>query len=192
MNNKNLQQTVEAAYQACNGEQIRRIMKQIARFHRIQASEGYRQAAFAADQILGQLGVKHQIRTYPADLKKKCFTQTMFREWNCTEAWLKLTEPWKESLANYTLEEMSLIQRSAAGDFSKEDVPVVYIPDEISPEEWKENIGGKVIFVENGFERWTERIVREQATGHHYGFHAGNQAGSCQCQRGSETPGSSC
>ena len=163
MNNKNLQQTVDAAYQACNGERIRRIMKQIARFHRIQASEGYRQAALAAEQILGQLGVKHQLHTYPADLKKKCFTQTMFREWNCKEAWLKLTDPWKEELANYTLEEMSLIQRSAAGDFSKEAFPIVYIPDEISPEEWKEDISGKVIFVENGFERWTERMVREQA-----------------------------
>ncbi len=163
MNNKNLQHTVETVYQNCDGKRIHRIVKQIARFHRIQASEGYRQAAFTAGQILGQLGVKHQIRTYPADLKKKCFTQTMFREWNCSEAWLELAAPWKECLANYTLEEMSLIQRSAAGDFSKEDIPVVYIPDEISPEEWTEDIRGKAIFVENGFERWTEKMIREQA-----------------------------
>ena len=163
MENKKIKQTVGLTYQACEGERIRRIMNRIAGFHRIQASKGYRQAAFVADQILEQSGVQHRIRQYPADLKKKCFTQTMFREWNCSGAWLKITAPWKETLADYRLEEMSLIQRSAAGDFSKEDIPVVYIPEEVSPEELTEDIRGKAIFVENGFERWTEKMIQEQA-----------------------------
>lgn len=163
MENRKIQQTVGLTYQFCDGERIRRIMKQIARFHRIQASQGYRQAAFVAEKIFEQSGVQHQIRKYPADLKKKCFTQTMFREWNCNSAWLKITAPWKETIADYRLEEMSLIQRSAAGDFSKDDIPVVYIPSNVSPEELTEDICGKVIFVENGFERWSEKMIQEKA-----------------------------
>lgn len=163
MEKKKIQQTVNYISQACDGERIYRAMKQIARFHRIQASKGYREAANVADQIFAQAGLHHQISMYPADLTKQCFTQTLFREWNCSEAWLKLTAPWNETLCDFRFEEMSLIQRSAAGDFTKEEIPVIYISDDISPETLTEDISGKAIFVEHGFERWTEKVIQEKA-----------------------------
>lgn len=147
----------------CNGDRTYKIMKQIARYHRIQASEGYREAAEKASAILKHRNVGNVIKKYPADLKTTCFTQKMFREWNCTEAWLDITAPWNERAADYSIEEMSLIQRSAAGDFSKEDIPVVYIPAHVSPEEYGETIRGKVIFVENGFDRWLNKMMDENA-----------------------------
>lgn len=154
---------VDTIYDSCDGDRTHKIMKQIARYHRIQASEGYRQAALTTNNILNQLGVKSEVKSYPADLKTKCFTQTMFREWNCTEGWLDITSPWKERGANFSVEEMSLIQRSAAGDYSMEDIPVLYIPDGVSPEEFKEDITDKIIFVENGFDRWTTKMMEQKA-----------------------------
>ena len=125
---------VDKIYHSCDGDHTHKVMKQIARFHRIQASEGYRQAAVVTSNILCQQGIKNEMRSYPADLKTKCFTQTLFREWNCKEGWLDITFPWKARVANFSVEEMSLIQRSAAGDFSKEDIEIVYIPGNVVPE----------------------------------------------------------
>lgn len=163
MNYNRIFGVVDRLNTACDGERIHKIMKQVARYHRIQASEGYRQAAVLSNEILRQRNVESEIKRYPADLKTFCFTQKMFREWNCREGWLNLTAPWKEQAANYSVEEMSLIQRSAAGDFSKEDIPVVYIPDQVVPEEYKEEIRGKIIFVENGYDRWVKKIMEEEA-----------------------------
>lgn len=161
MKHKKIFDIVDTLLTFCDGDRAYNIMKQISRYHRIQASEGYRQAAMKASEILEHRNVKNEIKKYPADLKTTCFTQKMFREWNCTEAWLDIMTPWKERAADYSVEEMSLIQRSAAGDFSGEDVPVVYIPAHISPEEYSENISGKIIFVENGFDRWLKKMMDE-------------------------------
>lgn len=161
MEHKKIFGIIDTLNSSCDGERIHKIMKQISRYHRIQASEGYRQAAATASEILRQRNVENRIKSYPADLKTSCFTQKLFREWNCTEGWLDITAPWKERAANYSVEEMSLLQRSAPGDFSEEDVPVVYIPDQISPEEYKGEISGKIIFVENGYDRWVKKMMEE-------------------------------
>lgn len=163
MEHKKIFDVVDTLYKFCDGNRTYRMMKQISRYHRIQASEGYRQAAVKVSEILEQRKVKNEIKKYPADLKTACFTQKMFREWNCTEAWFDITAPWKERAADYSTEEMSLIQRSASGDFSGEDIPVVYIPDDISPEEYSGKISGKIIFVENGYDRWLKKIMDENA-----------------------------
>lgn len=163
MTNTKIFDVVNKIYSACNGDKTHKVMKQIAGFHRIQASKGYRQAADAVSNILSQQGVLHEIKSYPADLKTYCFTQKMFREWNCREGWLDITFPWKERVASFSIEEMSLIQRSASGDFSGEDIEIVYIPNECSPEKFEENISGKIIFVENGFDRWISKMMEENA-----------------------------
>lgn len=159
MGNTKIFDIVDTIYRSCDGDKIHKVMKQISRFHRIQASEGYRQSALVASDILRQHGIENEIKSYPADLKTKCFTQTMFREWNCSEAWLDVTSPWKERLACFSIEEMSIIQRSADGDFLNEDVEIVYIPENVTPESITEDLVGKIIFVENGFDRWVSKMM---------------------------------
>ncbi len=144
-------------YDHCEGKRAFFAMKEIARYHRIQASEGYREAAEASCGLLRAAGLKARILNYPADLKSVCFTQRIFREWNCKEAWLDLTFPWKERAACFSREEMSLIQRSAPADYSQADLPVVYVPDDMEPERFDMDMEGKLLFVENGFDRWTEK-----------------------------------
>lgn len=163
MESTKIYDVVNKIYHACNGDKTHKVMKQIARFHRIQASEGYRQAAVLTSSILSQSGVINEIKSYPADLKNSCFTQTMFREWNCKEGWLDLTFPWKERIADFCVEEMSLIQRSAFADYAEENVEIVYIPNGVSPEEFQEDIRGKIIFVEQGFDRWISKMMEEKA-----------------------------
>lgn len=145
-------------YNCCQSERAFRMVKEIAQYHRIQASRGYREAAKASCRLLRDAGLEARILSYPADLKKVCFTQRMFREWRCEEAWLELTFPWKERMACFSREEMSLIQRSAPADYSGRETPIVYVPDDADPESFEGDIEGKILFVENGFERWIQKV----------------------------------
>lgn len=154
---------VEKIYRQCDGDQVHGIMSKIAAHHRIQASEGYRQAADEACEMLRQEGIKSEVHSYPADLKHKCFTQKLFREWNCQEAYLDLTFPEYERAALFSEEEMSLIQRSAAGDYREKDIPILYVPDDVSPEDYTEDITDRIVFVENGFARWERRLQEGHA-----------------------------
>lgn len=149
---------INEIYKACEGERAFQAMKKIARYHRIQASKGYREAAKASSAFLKAAGLKTRILSYPADLENVCFTQCIFREWNCREAWLTLTFPWKEQAALFSKEEMSLIQRSGAADYSDRDLAIVYVPKDVSPESFEEELEGKILFVENGYERWLEKV----------------------------------
>ena len=152
---------INEIYGQCQEERAFRIMKEVARHHRIQASEGYREAARASWELLKAGGLSARILSYPADLQNVCFTQRIFREWNCKEAWLELTFPWKESMACFSKEEMSLIQRSAPGDYADQDLPILYVPDEVDPESYTDSLEGKLLFVENGYECWIKRVSEE-------------------------------
>lgn len=149
---------INEIYKGCESERVFQTMKEIARYHRIQASEGYREAAKAVYEILKTAGLKTRILSYPADLKNVCFTQRIFREWNCREAWLDLTFPWQERAAWFTKEEMSLIQRSGAADYSNQDIPILYVPEDGLPESYEGDLKGKILFVENGYDRWVEKV----------------------------------
>lgn len=149
---------IKEIYKGCESERAFGTMKEIARYHRIQASRGFREAAKASCDLLKAAGLKTRILSYPAELKNVCFTQRMFREWNCREAWLELTFPWKERAAWFSKEEMSLIQRSGAADYSNKDLPVIYVPEDVSPESFQGDLEGKLLFVENGYERWVEKV----------------------------------
>jgi hypothetical protein len=109
--------------------------------------------------------VEADLRSYPADGKTSCFTQKLFKEWNCTEGWLEITAPWQERLADFGKEEMSLIQRSAAKDFSQEDVPIVYVAAGTDIQDFNIPLTGKLLFVENDFQTWCEPAMALGAVG---------------------------
>lgn len=158
-----LRQIVQCMDGACRPERLWNTLQTITRHHRIQASEGFRAAAKEMKRQLELAGVCAQIDTYPADRRTMAFTQCLFREWNCREAWLEITAPWKEMAADFASEELSLIQRSAPGDFSEQQLEVVYVPDDADPSQPMPQLRGAVLFVENGFERWIDTALREGA-----------------------------
>ena len=165
MDNFVLSGWVKAITEACDQKAVLRTATHIARFHRIQASSGYHAAAVCASRILSDTNLNPQIVSYPADRKTTYFTQKSFRQWECRKAWLQLTSPWQERVADYNLEEMSLIQRSAPLDCGDQDIDIIYVPDGTAPEDFCEDVQGKLIFVKNGFERWNEFVMERGAAG---------------------------
>ena len=71
---------IKEIYKGCESERAFGTMKEIARYHRIQASRGFREAAKASSDLLKAAGLKTRILSYPAELKNVCFTQRMFRD----------------------------------------------------------------------------------------------------------------
>lgn len=60
---------------------------------------------------------------------------------------------------------MSIIQRSAAKDFSKIPVPIIYAADNIEPADFSKSLTGSMLFVENGFDKWVHRATELDALG---------------------------
>lgn len=160
-----LKQCINIINGACQGQAPLQLAENLARFHRVQASRGYAGAASLVFDYLEQNGLEVGIKTYPADGKSYSFTQKMFKEWSCTEGWLELTAPWQERLADFNQEEMSLIQRSAAKDYSGQAVPIIYVTDVIDPKEFHDSLEGALLFVENNFANWTTRAIELGALG---------------------------
>jgi aminopeptidase-like protein len=152
-------QCTEVINDACNGDEALGFAKEISAFHRIQASRGYRAAAEHTARLLQESGVDVCIRSYPADGCTHCFTQKLFKEWNCTEGWLEINVPWQERLSDFNREEMSIIQRSADKDFSNKDIPIMYVGDSIVPADFNTSLAGAMLFVENGFDKWIDRAI---------------------------------
>lgn len=153
------QRCTEVINDACNGGEALGFVREISAFHRTQASRGYRAAAEHTARLLQENGVDVCIRSYPADGLTHCFTQKLFKEWNCTEGWLEITVPWQERLSDFNREEMSIIQRSADKDFSNKDIPIIYVEDSIVPADFNTSLAGALLFVENGFDKWFDRAI---------------------------------
>jgi hypothetical protein len=109
---------------AFSGAAAKRNTAIIARYHRIQASPGYRAAAEWLLVALQDAGLDATIERYPANLNERFWSMASFQEWSCREAtldWLKPDGP--QRLCDYRASAVSIIQRSvsAAGEFEVVD-----------------------------------------------------------------------
>ena len=151
--------------QHVSGQRAFQVVEQVSHFHRIQASCGFRDAAACCAALLLERGVKAAIREYPADPAVSCFTQRLFFQWNCHQAQLELTFPQQELLCRFSDNDMSIIQRSAPADFRHTPMPIVTPPEGADPNNLDLNLRGKLLFVENKFDAWTQAAVRRGAAG---------------------------
>ncbi|NYB73009.1 DUF4910 domain-containing protein [Sedimentibacter hydroxybenzoicus DSM 7310] len=156
---------IDVIKNTCNGHTAMDYIRKIKEFHRIQASEGYRNSAKCVADLLRSNGVHVSISKYPADGQTLCFTQKLFKEWNCQEGWLEITAPWQQRLSDFNQEEMSIIQRSSFRDFSNKDVPIIYADYKSNPDDFDISLEGALLFVENSFESWIERSTELGAAG---------------------------
>jgi aminopeptidase YwaD len=90
-------------------------VSEIIRFHRIQASPGYRQAARYCADALASVGLAPETLSYAADPAARYWTYRLFEEWHCDSAELHIVSPEKSRgrLASFAECKLSLIQRSA-------------------------------------------------------------------------------
>lgn len=157
-----LRKTLEHIWSAYSGEAAWQTVADLSRFHRIQASPGYRQAAELIFQRLVRDGVQAEVLSYPANEGTAFWASPSFQEWLCTDATLHLIEPETESaeLANYRACPLSLIQRSTS--FSGE-AEVILLQDGSKNSDYEGlEVEGKIVLTRGDLSRVRKLAVEKR------------------------------
>jgi hypothetical protein len=163
---RDLRQTCELIWQACSGDAAWQAVSNLSRFHRIQASPGYRQAAQWVHQQLVEAGLESEILSYPADERNSFWAWTSFQEWDCTHATLHLIAPEEQAqeLANFRADPISVIQRSSP--FAGE-AEVVLLEDGTAESGYDNlEIAGRIVLTRGDLRRvWELAVAQRGAVG---------------------------
>lgn len=130
-----------------SGERAYKNVEGISQFHRVQASEGYRQAAGFCSDLLKREGVKTELFVFPADEKSQYWTQRSFQEWNCRGARLELSFPQNYVLADFKADPLSIVQRSGSCDFRNTPKEIVAIQSGNREDFESADLENKIIFI---------------------------------------------
>lgn len=153
---------LERIWQSYSGEAAWQTVVDLCRYHRIQASPGYRQAAQWLQQRLNREGLTAEILSYPADENTQFWAMQSFQEWHCTAASLRLIEPagQAQGLADYRADPISVIQRSAAFVGEAE---VVSLEDGTEEADYDGlEVAGKVVLSKGDLRRVWELAVKQR------------------------------
>ena len=145
-----------------SGQAAKSYVIDIARYHRMQASPGFRRAAHYCLKRLREAGVEAEILSFPADDKTQYWSARMFQEWEVAEATLHLVEPEDErrKLADFRDCPISLIQRSVPFEG---EVEVVLLEDGEEEADYEGlNLRGKVVFTKGDLNRVRELAVEKR------------------------------
>ncbi len=152
----------ELIWQAFSGEAAWQAVSDLSRFHRIQASPGYRQAAKFVHQRLVQEGLQAEILSYPADQQTQFWGWPSFQEWDCSGAELRLIAPEVrvEVLADFRACPVSLIQRSTSFEGEAE---VVLLEDGEEEADYDGlDLAGKVVLSRGDVQRVHRQAVEQR------------------------------
>ncbi|MFQ6090503.1 MAG: DUF4910 domain-containing protein, partial [Candidatus Bipolaricaulia bacterium] len=136
----------------------------ITRYHRIQASPGFRAAAEFAREHLEGWGLQTELLSFPADHGTRYWSLLMFQEWEAERGRLFLIEPQERPLADYGESELALIQRSGPADLETE---LVLLEDGEELEEYEGlDLRGKAVLTKGDIRRVHELgVERNGAAG---------------------------
>lgn len=145
-----------------SGDSAFRRCEEVANFHRIQASTGYREAAEHAARRLRESGVETTIRRYPADGKTWCWTSKMFKEWECKDGFLRIPSL-DLTLANFRASNLSVIQKSEPCDHRDAPLEIVLLDRGNEAANYTDlDLKGKLIFVRDDFNGYLDWAVKEK------------------------------
>ena len=153
---------MRAFQDAVSGERAWQTVCDLARYHRIQASPGFRAAAEDVLARLQAAGVEARLHTYPADGKTAFWTSIQSPEWEVHEATLDLLVPGgpPQRLADFSACPISVIQRSAPFEGEAE---VVDVGRGDRPEDYEGlDVAGKVVLAEGEVQEVYEQAVRRR------------------------------
>jgi hypothetical protein len=146
----------------CSGVAAYQSIADISRYHRIQASPGFRQAAEYVCERLAEAGLQAEILTYPANTDTTFWGAHSFQEWDARAGTLHLIKPEDQSrkLADYRETPISLIQRSVSFEGK---VEVVAVEKGDTPAEYKGlDVAGKIVLARGNLQRVYDLAVRRR------------------------------
>lgn len=160
---ESLWQTVE---QVISGAAAADAVAAISRFHRIQASPGYRRAAEWVLEELARCGLEARILAYPANRSDTFWSHASFQEWEARQATLHLSAPADEArkLADYRDLPLHLVGRSLSFDGVAELVALE--KGEEAPDYDGIDVRGKVVLTKASVQRVHDlAVTRRGAVG---------------------------
>lgn len=154
-------ETFEQIWSLFSGQAAWQTVSDLARFHRIQASPGYREAAKLICRRALEAGLQAEVLSYPAAEHESFWAFQSFQEWECIHAALHLVQPTSGAgvLADYRAMPISVIQRSTPFDGQVEVVSV----DDGSEEAAYQglDVGGKAVLTSGDVRRVYELAVEK-------------------------------
>jgi hypothetical protein len=167
---KGFRENYDRIWQTYSGQAAWQIVADLGRFHRIQASPGYRQAAQLVYDLLVREGLEAEMLSYPANQEATFWAWPSFQEWDCSEATLRLVDPGNGAtaqlcspgtvLADFRASPMSLIQRSIPFEG---EVEVVLVEDGVKESDYDGlDVAGKVVLSRGDVRRVQELAVEQR------------------------------
>ncbi len=155
-----------AIFSEVSGTAAANAVAEIARYHRIQASPGFRRAAEWVHEQLARAGLQTRILTFPADTSTRFWSASSFQEWDARSATLYLVEPADHAgkLADFRDLPLHLVARSLS--FDGEAEVVVLDKGESEAEYEGLDLVGKMVLARGNVRRVRDlAVVRRGAVG---------------------------
>ena len=136
----------------------------VSGFHRLQASEGYRDAARAVAARAEGYGIRARVDSYEAAYGVKFLTMGVFPEWNCRAAFCRLVAPEAWELADFAAEPLGVMQKS----FPYDDGPLELVPMDrgSDPAAYAEvDLAGRLLFIREDFNAYLWAVRARGALG---------------------------
>lgn len=146
-----------------NGQKALETACQVAEFHRIQASPGFRAAAQLCTDKLNHLGVTAEMQYEPADGVQRHRTIRNFKEWSINSGTCTITAPETMYIADYSKTALSIMPKSCPCDYSETPIEVVYMDRGTEPEAYADvDIAGKLLFIHENFNSYLKWAVDQR------------------------------
>ena len=161
-----IRKTTRAIADRINCDRLYSAVCDVAKFHRIQASTGFRAAAVYCNDKLNKLGVASEILSYPANYEKMFLTSPSFQEWDIKGARCTLVEPFEWDLADFDGDAISVIQRSCACDYMENGLEIVVMDKGTAMENYEGvDLKDKLLLISQDFNNFAWAIKEKGALG---------------------------
>ncbi len=154
-----MRELLEAVRGEVSGDRAHESVRAIARFHRVQASPGYDEAAAWLLARLAAYGIQSEVDLAPGDGRTRYLGQLMPEGWECTRAVATLVDgDVKERLCDYDACRLSLILRS---DSAHGTYPIVALEGDAGARPPGRGLEGAIVLTRDPARRTLETAVRE-------------------------------
>lgn len=156
-----LEKEIQVLVNYINQERLLQQAKEVSRYHRIQGSDMYRDAAHACVDTIQSYGIDASIKSYPITHHTFAGPYRLFQEWRCKDAYLDVVYPMHKQIANFKLQPMSIIQKSVACDYRDTPLDVIWM-EHGSDEKAYEGVDfhQKILFISEDFHEYDWAIKK--------------------------------
>ncbi|MDR2157386.1 MAG: DUF4910 domain-containing protein [Clostridiales Family XIII bacterium] len=157
-----MKQTIRMIEQTISSERMLSVIRSLSAYHRLQASEAYRDAAKECRELLRGYGIPAEILSYPAVYGRRYMSQSAFREWNCAGARCRMVTPEDRVLADFGADPIGVFQKSFPCDYRDRPLDVVLLDKGSGPDAYKDlSLRGKAVFIRDDFNAYLDWAIRK-------------------------------